>query len=209
MSLPELWHQLITGIQNTTRLEFVGVITGIASVFFSSRESIWVYPVGLVSTVIYTYLSFAYHLPGEASVNIYYTIMSVYGWWFWGSHNSRQQPIAHITYSTASQWLWQLCFFAGMYVVLFAGITYFKQAFAPGAIPWADAFAAAAAYTGMLLMARKKIEHWYWWMVTNTASIPLYFVKGLVFSSVQFLVLLVMAVVGLLNWKHKTAHAKH
>lgn len=209
MSLPELWQQLVTGIQNTTRLEFVGVLTGIASVFFSSRESIWVYPVGLVSTLIYTYLSFVYHLPGEASVNIYYTIMSIYGWWFWSRRNTKQEVVVHITYSTARQWLLYLTFFAGMYAVLYMAITYFKQAFAPGAIPWADAFAAAAAYTGMILMARKKIEHWYWWMVTNAASIPLYFVKGLVFSSVQFLVLLVMAIVGLMNWKQKAAHANH
>ena len=79
--------------------------------------------------------------------------------------------------------------------------------FFDGVIPWADAFASATAFTGMWLMVKKKIESWYWWIATNIASIPLYFVKHYVFTSVYYLVLLIMAVFGLLSWlkKYKTA----
>jgi nicotinamide mononucleotide transporter len=75
-----------------------------------------------------------------------------------------------------------------------------KRNFTPEAIPWADAFASATAYTGMWLMTRKKIESWYWWMATNIASVPLYFVKEYVFTSVYYIVLLIMAVFGLVEW---------
>ena len=86
------------------------------------------------------------------------------------------------------------------YFTIYFSLTYLKQSFAPGAIPWADAFASATAFTGMWLMAKKKVESWYWWIATNIASIPLYFVKHFVFTSVYYLVLLVMAVFGLLEW---------
>jgi nicotinamide mononucleotide transporter len=87
-------------------------------------------------------------------------------------------------------------------------LSYLKKDFAQGAIPAADAFASASAYTGMLLMARKKVESWVWWIITNTASIPLYFVKGYVFTSFQFLVLLIMAFAGLVSWHKKAKHAR-
>lgn len=80
---------------------------------------------------------------------------------------------------------------------------YLKENFFEGAIPWADAFASATAFTGMWLMTRKKVESWYWWILTNISSIPLYFVKGLVFTSVYYLILLVMAIFGLTAWTQK------
>ena len=82
----------------------------------------------------------------------------------------------------------------------FSALTYLKKDFAPGAIPWADAFASATAFTAMWLMARKKVESWYWWIATNIASIPLYFVKHYVFTSIYYIILLIMAFWGLNEW---------
>jgi nicotinamide mononucleotide transporter len=87
--------------------------------------------------------------------------------------------------------------------VLYTALYYSKASFAPGAIPWADALSSAAAYTGMWLMAKKKVESWYYWIATNIFSIPLYFVKGYVFTSVQFFVLLMLAIAGLIEWRKK------
>ena len=80
---------------------------------------------------------------------------------------------------------------------------FLKTNFAPEAIPWADAFASASAFTAMWLMTKKKIESWSWWIITNIASIPLYFIKGYTFTSVQFIVLLVIAIAGLKSWNDK------
>ncbi len=204
MSAAEIYQQFITGIQNTGPLEFIAVTGGIASVWLSSRENILVYPVGLINTTIYIYLSIKGHLFGEASVNLYYTIMSIYGWILWAKKDKdRQRPLLHISYSSRKEWLIQVLFFAFLYALIFSCLSWLKQEFAPEAIPWADAFASATAFTGMWLMARKKIESWYWWAATNIASIPLWFVKGYVFTSVQFVVLLGLSVGGLVIWMKK------
>lgn len=199
MTIQEIYHQFIDDIKNTTWLEYIAVFSGIISVWFSRLENIWVYPTGLANTIIYIYLSLNGGLLGEASVNFYYTVMSVYGWWQWARKDSHQQVILHITAATKKEWLQHLAFFATFYIIIFLALTYLKQYF-PGAIPWADAFASATAYTGMWLMTKKKVESWYWWIATNLASIPLYFVKHYVFTSVYYVVLLVMAVFGLFEW---------
>jgi len=181
--------QILTSIYNgliqTTRLEAIAVIAGIVSVWYSRKENILVFPTGLINTIIYIYLSLKGHLLGEASVNVYYTGMSLYGWYLWTRKNkTNQEIILHITKSNGKEWAQQLLFFAGVYVVIYFSLVYIKQAFAPEAIPWADALASASAYTGMWLMAKKKVESWFWWIVTNIASIPLYFIKGYAFTSV-------------------------
>ena len=190
-------------MRNTGWLEYLAVFAGIASVWFSRLENVLVYPVGLINTIIYIYLSFKFHLPGEASVNFYYTIMSFYGWYLWVKKDPQQQHMLHITYSNKQMWIYQVLFFLVFYVSIFLALIYLKKLFFEGAIPWADAFASATAFTGMWLMTRKKVESWYWWIATNIASIPLYFVKGLVFTSVYYFILLIMAVFGLIEWKKR------
>ena len=102
----------------------------------------------------------------------------------------------------------RLLFFLFFYTSIFIALTYLKKSFAEGAIPWADAFASATAFTGMWLMTKKKVESWYWWIATNIASIPLYFVKGYVFTSVYYFVLLVFAFWGLAEWKKRAGMRK-
>ena len=202
MTLSEFWQQLIADLSAPTIwLELIAVLSGIGSVWLSRVENIWVYPVGLVNTTIYIYLSFTSSLFGEASVNFYYTVVSIYGWVLWARKNERRQHILQISWSTPREWGQQLGFFAFVYVVVFFSLTYLKKDFAAMAIPWADAFASATAYTGMWLMAKKKVESWYWWIATNIASIPLYFVKHLALTSVYYVILLILAVSGLAEWR--------
>ncbi len=201
----EIFHQFISGIQETSLLEFIAVFAGIGSVWFSRKENILVYPVGLLNTIIYIYISVKGKLFGEASVNFYYTVMSIYGWILWSKKDAiKHEIVLHITFSSKKEWLQQLLFFASFYVAIYFSLTWLKNTFAQGAIPWADAFASATAYTGMWLMAKKKVESWIWWIATNIASIPLYFIKGYVFTSVQFMVLLILAVAGLIEWMKKS-----
>ncbi|MBI2731649.1 MAG: nicotinamide mononucleotide transporter [Sphingobacteriales bacterium] len=200
MSLQEIYQQFIEGMKQTTWIEYFAVFAGIASVWFSRIENIWVYPVGIINTVIYIWLSLKGQLIGEASVNLYYTIMSIYGWILWAKKDSTQHHIVYISHSNKQWWTYQLLFFAAFYIAIYFSLTYLKKSFAPGAIPWADAFASATAFTGMWLMAKKKVESWWWWIATNIASIPLYFVKHYVFTSVYYVVLLIMAVFGLIEW---------
>ena len=203
MSIEQIYQQFIDGMKQTGWLEYVAVFSGIVSVWYSKKENILVYPTGLINTTFYVYLSIKGSLFGEASVNFYYTVMSIYGWILWARKDAQHRHIVTISYSD-NRWLtYQLLFFGAFYIVLYAGLSYLKKDFAPGAIPWADAFASATAFTGMWLMAKKKVASWYWWIATNIASIPLYFVKGYVFTSVYYFILLILAFSGLAEWKRK------
>jgi nicotinamide mononucleotide transporter len=206
LSLQQIFEQLVSDLKATTALEYIAVLFGIASVWYSRKEHILVYPIGLVNTIAYIYISLKASLFGEASVNLYYTIMSIYGWVLWSKKNIRKENLIKITYSTAREWGIELLFFAVCYIFIFISLSYLKKEFAPGAIPWADAFASATAFTAMWLMAKKKVESWYWWIATNIASIPLYFVKHYVFTSFYYFVLLLMAFWGLSSWIKKAKY---
>ena len=209
MMVQSIWETFVQGLRQTTWLEAIAVIAGIASVWFSRVENILVYPIGLINTIIYIRLSLKGDLLGEASVNLYYTIMSIYGWVLWLRKDQQKHLVLQVKYSSAREWQIELLFFGTCYLVIFFALSFLKQGFAPGAIPWADAFASASAFTGMWLMARKKVESWYWWIATNIASIPLYFVKGFVFTSVYYFILLIMAVFGLLEWRKRANELMH
>lgn len=206
--MQELMTRFMEGLGKTSWLEYVAVVAGIVSVWFSKKENILVYPVGLVNTIIYVFLSFKYQLFGESAVNVYYSIVSIYGWILWNRKDLEHRPVLHITYSRTKEWVQQLSFFLILYVIIFFALNFLKNAFYPGAIPWADAFASATAFTGMWLMARKKVESWLWWIATNCASIPLFFVKGLVVTSLYYVILLILAVSGLMEWMARANRSK-
>ncbi len=209
MAIHEIWNQFLQGLLHTGWLEYIAVFSGIISVWLSRNEHIWVYPSGLINTIIYIYLSFKGGLLGEASVNFYYTVMSVWGWIRWAKKDTRKQYVLQITHSSARDWMQQLVFFSCFYLAIFFALSFLKKSFAPAAIPWADAFASATAYTGMWLMTKKKVESWWWWIATDFSSIPLYFVKHYVFTSVYYLILLIMAISGLIEWQKKAKQKQY
>ncbi len=200
MDFQQIIQQFITDMAHTKWYEYLAVFAGIISVWYSRKENVLVYPTGLINTIIYIFISFKGKLLGEATVNFYYTIMSFLGWYMWTKKDSAQETILHITKATKKEWVQHVLFFSIFYVVIFCALTYFKTMFFEGVIPWADALASASAFTGMWLMTKKKVESWYWWIITNITSIPLYFVKHYVFTSVYYVVLLIMAVFGLMEW---------
>jgi len=202
-TLQELFRQFLLDLKDTGLLEFIAVLSGIVSVWYSRQEDILVYPTGLINTLAYIWLSFHSSLFGEASVNLYYTILSIYGWIMWAKRDQQDRHVLQITRSSGRELVQQFAFFTTSYAIMFFALTFLKASFAPMAIPWADAFAAATAYTGMWLMTKKKVESWHWWIATNAASIPLYFVKHYVFTSVYYIILFFLAIAGLIEWNKK------
>jgi nicotinamide mononucleotide transporter len=201
VSTAEVYQKFAEGLHQTTWLEFVAVVFGIASVLYSLKENTLVYPTGIISTVLYTWFCFDWwDLYAEGSLNFYYTVMSIYGWILWAKKKENGEGHKlEITKSSKKEWLIALLFFAVCYVLLYVILKNFTNS----TVPFADAFASASAYTGMWLMAKKKIENWIWWIITNTASIPLYFIKGAVFTSFQYVVFLILAVLGYIAWQKK------
>lgn len=201
MSLHAIYQQFLTDIQQTSWLEFVGVVTGIGSVIYSRMENILVFPVGMVSTGIFIYLYLTHGLYADASVNFYYTVMSIAGWIMWAS--KKQGHHLSITKSDGRDWRNTLIFFAVCWIVLYGVL----KKFTDSTVPQADSFTSAAAFTGMWLMNKKKLENWTWWIITDLASVPLNFYKHLVFASMQFFVFLILATMGYISWQKKINHA--
>ena len=183
------------GLQNMTWLEAFAVFFGIASVFYSMREHIWVYPTGLISTSIYVWICFEYKLYADMIINAYYFGMSIYGWYVW-THPKENQTVLPVTWLNGKSWLGSVALFLISYSLL----AYLLDNFTDSDVPYWDSFTTASAFVGMWLMAKKKVENWYFWLLTDLVSIPLYFYKGLVLTSFQYLVFTVLATMGLLAW---------
>lgn len=195
-------QQFLQELKNTTWLEFIAVICGIASVVFSRMENILVYPVGMINTAIFIYLYLTHGLYADATVNFYYTVMSIIGWIMW-SRKKEGSTVLIITKSNGKDWVNGVLFFAGCWVILF----FILKKFTDSTVPFLDAFTSAAAFTGMWLMNKKKLENWIWWIITDLVSVPLNFYKHLAFTSFQYFVFLILAIMGYISWKKKIEHA--
>lgn len=200
--MDSILQQFLAEFKHTTWLEFIAVVTGIASVIFSRRENILVYPVGMINTSIFIYLYIKHGLYADASVNFYYTVMSIVGWIMWTHKKDGQQALV-LTKSSKKDWRNALLFFAVAWLVLYVLL----RGFTPSTVPVADSFTSAAAFTGMWLMNKKKLENWIWWIITDLASVPLNFSKHLAFTAFQYTVFLVLAVMGYITWKKKIENA--
>lgn len=179
-------------------LEIIAVIFGFLSVWFSKQENILVYPTGIVSTVIFVYLLWQWQLLGDMMINIYYSTMSIYGWYVW----TRKVDAVHftpVTSTTTKEHLWSILIFVGTWLFTFGIYEYFDKW--TDWTAYVDTLTTAIFFVGMWLMARKKLENWIYWIVGDLISVPLYFYKGLTFTSIQYFLFTIIAFYGYKAWK--------
>ena len=195
-------------------LEIIGVIFGFLSVWYARKGNIWVYPTGIISTMLFVYLLWHYVLWGDMLINVYYTIMSIYGWVLWA--RNAQDNIITISRTTPADWktaallgAFSFLFVIGVYYLKpfikndfsMQGVTLGFHNFLP--TEYVDVFTTAIFLVGMWLMAKRKIENWLFWIVGDLISIPLYYIKGMVFTSFQYLLFTIIAIMGYLEWSRK------
>lgn len=195
MDLQWIWDGIQEGIMEMTWLEGVAVFFGIASVIYSIRKNILVFPTGMISTLIYVYICLKYKLYADTGINAYYFAMSIYGWYLWSRPKGESVEVPVTWLSNKGVFNSVLLFFVSY------GVLYFLLAnFTDSDVPYWDSFTTASAFVGMWLMAKKKVENWIAWIITDLVSVPLYFYKGLVLTSFQFLFFTVLATIGLIAW---------
>lgn len=193
----ELWETFIDQLLATTWLEGIAVIFGLLSVWYSKQENILVYPTGIISVLIYVYITFQYKLYADMGINAYYFIMSVYGWYHWTDTKSLAAQIP-ITKNNSKENILAVTIMVISFIIIRLGLD-----FTDSDVPNLDSLTTATAITGMWLMARKKIENWLAWIFTDVIAVPLYLYKGLPLTSFQFLVFTVLATWGYFSWKRK------
>ena len=179
-------------------LEFLAFIFGIISVVYAKKENILVYPTGIICTVITIYLLYRAQYFGDMMMNVYYSIMSIYGWWNW-SRVKDNHYIVLISKTNKKEYL-----IASFFFLLTIGITFFvyKMNLDSLEIPnYIDIFTSGIFFTAMWLMANKKIESWMFWIIGDIITIPLYSYRGLGILSLQYLIFLILAIQGYYEWK--------
>lgn len=186
-----LWEQLL----RLNWLEAIAVVFGLLSVWFSMKENILVYPTGIISVVIYIYITFNYKLYADTGINFYYLVASIYGWYFWtNTHDERSQ--IRISTLTKTELLLTTGLLVSSFVLIRFGLDYTDSD-----VPTWDAVTTSTAIVGMWLMAKKKLENWIAWIMTDLLAMPLYFYKGLYLTSLQFMIFTVLATMGYFAWK--------
>lgn len=213
-------------------LEFVAAFFGVLSVFYARKENILVFPTGIISTAIYVYLLSQWMLYGDLIINIYYTLMSAYGWYKWSAVIDNQDHHIAISRTNGMDKLKAVGIF--LFTSVFVIVVYRYYDVMPNqfgfidsvefawkhivsgniddfrlATPFLDTFTTGIFFSAMWLMANKKLENWTLWIVGDIVSIPLYFVKGYGFTGIQYAVFLVIAIFGYIEWRRQINLSNH
>ena len=179
-------------------LEIIAVVFGFLSVWYSKQNKIWVFPTGMISTLIFVYLLLKWGLLGDMMINGYYFAMSVYGWYIWTRKvdATHVTPISRMTHKEKNISI--AIFLSTLIFVYVVYITFDKWT---GWVAYVDTITTAIFFVGMWLMARRKIENWIFWIIGDIISVPLYFYKGFTFTSFQYLGFTFIAIFGYIAWK--------
>ncbi len=179
-------------------LEIIAVALGLLSAWFSKQDNILIYPTGILSTAIFVYILAFYGLLGDLVINIYYFSMSIYGWYIW----TRKVDAEHytpITRTTSKERKICVLIFFSTLIFIYGIYKIFEKWNSWTA--YVDTLTTAIFFVAMWLLARKKLENWTFLLVGNIISIPLYFYKGLIFTSFQFFLFVIISIYGYRAWK--------
>ncbi|MCK0146307.1 nicotinamide riboside transporter PnuC [Arenibacter sp. F26102] len=179
-------------------LEMIGVVFGFLSVWYSMRENILVFPTGILSTGVFVYILLIFGLLGDMLINAYYFAMSIYGWYVW-TRKVDETHFIPITRTTTKEKNWSVVLFGA--TVLFVALVYLVFDKLDSWTAYVDTLTTAIFFVGMWLMAKKKLENWVYWIIGDVISVPLYLYKGLIFTSLQYLLFTIIAIFGYLAWK--------
>lgn len=178
-------------------LDFLVFIFGIMSVYYAKKENILVYPTGLIATVFTVYLLYQAKYYGDMTVNFYYSIMSIFGWYRWKSN--KRKPDLKITRTTKKEKIMGVVLFLFTLTITYFIYVYFDYNLE---IPnYIDIFTSGLFFTAMWYMALKKIENWTLWIIGDCIVIPLFAYRGLVMLSLQYLIFTILAIMAYLEWK--------
>ena len=206
MNLSEITDKLVTDIQLIRWQEWVSVITQLMSVWYARKNNILVYPTGIIGVLLAAWLYFFIAQPplyADAILNLYYFAMSVYGWYAW-HQKTDAQFIFPISYNSKKEWLYGFILFDLSWLIIYFMLVRLTDS----NTPILDSLVSATAITAMWWMARRKIENWLAWMVSNIVAIPLNFYKGFMLFTLMYVVFLFLAWWGWISWKQKAMQGK-
>ena len=181
-----------------TLLELFAVFMNILSVIYAKRNSVLVYPTGLIGTGIFVYLLFNFSLLGDMIINFYFVMMSIYGWYYW-TQKKDGKFVHNVSRVTVNEYYFSIILALISLISIYLVYDFFGKWNSWTA--YVDSITTAIFFIAMWLMARRKIESWTFWFIGDIITIPLYFYKGLTISSIQYLIFSILAILGYISWK--------
>lgn len=179
-------------------IELFGAIFGLLYIVLSIKQNIWCWPVGLITSALYIYVFFVTKFYADMGLQVYYLVVSIYGWYFWmfGGKSKKKDDL-----KISNVGFRRFLYLAVATAVLFGIIAFILVNFTDSEIPYWDAFTTAGSFVATWMLARKIIEHWLIWIIVDSVSLGLYIYKGLYATVILFAVYTLLAVIGYIEWK--------
>ena len=177
-------------------VELVGSVTGGLSVWLLVRQNIWNWPIGITNNIFYIVIFYQSGLYADAGLQFVYIAISIYGWWNWLHGGLEHTELKVTTASTAG-----IAGYLGLAAASTAALYRLLKRFTPSTVPFADGVTVALFMTAQLMMSKKIIQNWWFWIIGDALAIGLYIYKHLYLTSILYAVFLAMCIAGLLEWK--------
>lgn len=179
-------------------IETAGMLTGLIAVYLQVKQKVWLWPVYIINVSIYIYIYYNSRLYADMSLMVYYLVVSVYGWYNWlkGKRDDQSEPLPVRKMQKKYYLLLVL-----IEIALFTLMVLILKHLTNSTTPYRDALVTSLSFIATWLLAKKYIENWIIWLIADVISIELYIYKKLYPTTVLFIVLSIMAVIGLISWK--------
>ena len=180
-----------------TYIEIFGMLSALLYLYFSIKQNIFLWPLGIITSALYIYVFFVSKFYADMGLQVYYLVISIYGWYYWIYGKKKETGKLPVTVLNFKLWVLSLIAIA----VLFLFIVFILKKFTDSELPYWDSFTTSASIVATWMLAKKKIDNWLLWIVVDSVSAGLYWHKELYVTFVLFIVYTTMAVVGYIQWR--------
>lgn len=178
-------------------IEIIIFIFGVLSVYFAKKENVLVYPTGIICTILSVYIMFNAKYYADMSINIYYSIMSVYGWFQWKKITNGE--VLSISRTNLKEKIIGIILFLITAIICIYIYKFFNYKLQIN--NYLDIFTTSLFFIAMWYMAKKKIENWTLWIVGNTFAVYIFFDRQLYIIAIQYIIFTILAISAYIEWK--------
>jgi nicotinamide mononucleotide transporter len=199
MTLTEVWKNFYDNVIQTRWQEWTSTVMQIASVWYAKKNNLLVYPTGIIGVLLASYIYYFIASPplyADSILNVYYFAMSIYGWYNW-IQKKNQADVYPISWCNTSERFNGIVLFLISWLVIY----YMLATLTNSNTLFLDSLVSSSAVTSMWWMTKRKMENWIAWIFSNIIAIPLNFYKGFMLFTLMYVLFLLLAVSGLLEWK--------
>lgn len=183
---------------NISLIELIGVVTGLISVWYAVKVNALTWSLGIVNALAFLIIFYQINLYSSMMLQLYFIIISVIGLFKW----NKKYDLKITKYKKIG--------LLSLYILLSSTVLYFFIAnihiifpnyFTAAQYPMIDSIITVSSIFASSLMAMKKIESWILWILIDIVSIFLYLSQGTLFLSIEYVVFLILSIIGYLQWK--------